>query len=52
VVLLLLFVKEWHPENQILGPNSSTECPKGLFKTLPRGVQSKSNYRRSNKDTK
>lgn len=39
MILLLLFVKGWHPENQILGPNCSTECPKDLFKTHPKGVK-------------
>lgn len=30
-----LFVKGWHPENQILGQNCATECQEDLFKTHP-----------------
>lgn len=52
MVQLLLFIKGWHPENQISGPNCSTECPKDLFKTHPKGVKSQWKGRRGSKDMK
>lgn len=50
MIILLLFFKGWHPENNKVGPNCSTEFPKDLFNTHPREARSQLKGRRRSKD--